>query len=262
MRACEAARHAESLILDRFRQEAECPFHRIGASIEPMKVSEETLTEMMLLDLATRYSDVIRVVTFTRTTEARRTGADWAWIIRSQLGPMRMLVQAKRIEEHVSTPPNWHVVLPYDKNRHTGETQHETLLASAKRLAMSPVYCMYFPGRRKHVCSRLFPSWEFDLWEPWYPPFRLAGSMHIVRAESQSLGRLQVSGFDPPGITLSELLCCVYGRNRDEEVSTDEHKWMFRGEQQAEQSFEALVEEIRSLDSVNIAGAVEVRLRE
>lgn len=62
--------------------------------------NEETITETVLLELATAYPGLVQVVAFNKTQEAK-TGADWLWSFVSADGSqsLTMLVQAKRLED-------------------------------------------------------------------------------------------------------------------------------------------------------------------
>ncbi|HUD76010.1 MAG TPA: hypothetical protein VMQ76_13140 [Terracidiphilus sp.] len=137
MRSCDAALHAENVVLARFELESSAQTVRLGANATPMKVSEETINETFLLELGRYYSDVVQVVSFTRAAEARLSGADWAWHFETPMGAFQMLIQAKRVEEHIGEPPDWHVTLPTSTNEATGKTQHQTLLDAAARLGVA-----------------------------------------------------------------------------------------------------------------------------
>jgi len=86
--------------------------------------------------------------------------------------------------------------------------------------------------------------------------------MHIVRAELQSVGRLQVEARNPPGVTFSELVCCIYGHPSRDEIPPDSQKWLFQNAEYEEQSIEALAETIAAREVQTIAGVIELRLSE
>jgi len=62
--------------------------------------SEETVTETVLLDLASALSHVVHIVPFTKPQEGQ-TGADWEWCLYDQPNNryLRFLVQAKVLDD-------------------------------------------------------------------------------------------------------------------------------------------------------------------
>lgn len=62
--------------------------------------SEETVTETVLLDLASALSHVVHIIPFTKPQEGQ-TGADWEWCFYDRPGSryLRFLVQAKVLDD-------------------------------------------------------------------------------------------------------------------------------------------------------------------
>lgn len=108
-----------------------------------LNFSEETATELVLLDIADQFPGNVTIIPFTRHWEAR-IGADWAWAF---VGPdgracQGMLVQAKRLDDRDQE----YQELLYKggpKSTKTSSTQMDRLIDSATRLGLPPVYAFY-----------------------------------------------------------------------------------------------------------------------
>lgn len=59
-------------------------------------IGEETITELLVTRLATRFPDRVRIRLFTRHEESRN-GADWYWRVEKPGGAIHARVQAKRV---------------------------------------------------------------------------------------------------------------------------------------------------------------------
>lgn len=70
------------------------------AKLTSFPFSEETVTETVLLDLASALSHVVHVVPFTKPQEGQ-TGVDWEWCLYDKPGNryLRFLVQAKVLDD-------------------------------------------------------------------------------------------------------------------------------------------------------------------
>lgn len=73
---------------------------RAAAKHAGLPYNEETITETILLDLATSYPGNVSIVAYNKVQEAQ-TGADWLWSFISADGShsFTMLVQAKRLDD-------------------------------------------------------------------------------------------------------------------------------------------------------------------
>jgi hypothetical protein len=101
--------------------------------------SEETITETILLDLATLHSNEIRVLPFNKPQEAK-TGADWEWCFYNRRGNsfVQMLIQAKVLDD--SDKDYAHI------DRFIGNSrvrQIDRLLATARRRNVPAMYVFY-----------------------------------------------------------------------------------------------------------------------
>lgn len=114
---------------------------RGAAKASGLPFSEETVTETILLDLATSYPGHVQVVAFNKSQEAK-TGADWLWSFVSARASqsMTMLVQAKRLEDAEQTYSGI--------NRNIGKRtppvrQIDQLLATAQAHGVPALYVFY-----------------------------------------------------------------------------------------------------------------------
>jgi len=100
--------------------------------------SEETITETLLLDLATRHPGEISIFAFNTRAEGR-TGADWEWCFHDAAGQRftRMLVQAKVLD-------NRETYAHVDRTiGNTGVRQIDRLLATARERHAPALYAFY-----------------------------------------------------------------------------------------------------------------------
>lgn len=258
-RSCLAALYAESIVHDIMEKEARTSVRRVGLAGTEFKVSEETITEEMILNLVDRFSDVVEAVLFTRTMEARRTGADWLWCFETPRQSHYMLVQAKRPSEPLSVPwHRWTIDLSAELNTVTGKTQHQTLIDAAKQLRIKPMYCLYLPACPRFGCEEL--GFDWDMAPHWYWP-RIhhcrSGFVHLSKAESWQIGRTQIKFWEPPGITLAALACCEYSGKGTRGPEREPGYWDAAN---PEVTFEGLVAQLREQNTV--AGAIKIRVEE
>ncbi len=100
-----------------------------------VRFGEETLTDLILLELKRALPDQMQIAQMTNVEEAR-SGADWEWWIRRQHHWVRYVVQAKRLNLR--------------NDRYTGLThrigsqyQFDVLRGYALRNGAMPIYCLY-----------------------------------------------------------------------------------------------------------------------
>lgn len=100
--------------------------------------SEETITELNLLEIARRNYSFVRLVKPTKIEEAK-TGIDWEiWIGSDEDGWRRYAMQAKRLSLSSGKYASFR-----QKNKHTGLFQLDVLEAYAIASNSIPVYCFY-----------------------------------------------------------------------------------------------------------------------
>jgi hypothetical protein len=202
-RACHAAISANKKIGEMLNEESICGARRAGMGrIESLKLGEETLSESVLVHLSTYFSDVVEVVMFTRTVEARKTGADWLWCIDTPSGRYFMLVQAKRPEESMASGlRNWTINFSTKPNQFTSKTQHDTLVSAASKLGVTPSYCFFLPMLASPGCSFPIPiglgtRWPYLSW------------IHLIPVSKVAVPKMSVDPIHPIGTSLTDMLCC------------------------------------------------------
>lgn len=103
------------------------------------QVLEETITDLLCLELKSRNPSEVFTKNFNRSQEGR-TGADWEWWFTSLPGMSSWLgirVQAKVVNFQSRSFPHLHY-----KNRQ-GEYQSNVLTADARANSCIPLYCLY-----------------------------------------------------------------------------------------------------------------------
>jgi hypothetical protein len=118
-----------------------------------VRVGEESITDLLLLDLATRFPYPTKVVKWNRHQEARRTGADWDWwFVDSKLRTgVGLRIQAKRIDYFNQRFSGFDAANPYGPQR-------EMLRLSGEREGLHPVYCLYLASPSPPVVPSLCPT--------------------------------------------------------------------------------------------------------
>jgi hypothetical protein len=107
-----------------------------------MPLQEETITDVLLLQLAARCSGSIKVIPFAKREEAK-VGADWEWWFCDWPKGVGFRVQAKKI-----FTDRWHFNSLKFPVR--GPSQTDILIEEA-RGGVVPLYCFYvFQSRRHH----------------------------------------------------------------------------------------------------------------
>ena len=101
--------------------------------------SEETITETILLDLATAHPAEIQIYPLNKYQEGR-LGADWEWCIydANQFRFLRMLVQAKVLDN-----PEREYAHIDRKIGNTGVRQIDRLLETARKRGIPALYAFY-----------------------------------------------------------------------------------------------------------------------
>ncbi len=126
---------------------------RRGASkAAKLPISEETITENLLLDLHQKYPGQVTIVPFTKPMEGK-TGADWAWSFESFDGKRSfpMLVQAKALDHRDHEYPEISRFIGRSKTKPKTK-QIDQLLKTAKKLNFPAVYAFYnHLGDRRRV---------------------------------------------------------------------------------------------------------------
>jgi hypothetical protein len=108
---------------------------RDGANLN-LRVGEETITDLLLLNLTRRFSDTIAVHKWSKIEEGRTTGADWSWCFVGRSRCFVMRVQAKRSDNDQYLHLN-HKTGPRKR------PQIDLLIASARKRRAFPAYCFY-----------------------------------------------------------------------------------------------------------------------
>lgn len=111
-----------------------------------LSMREESITEHLLVDMATRSEGAIRVVSLTPRQESK-DGADWDWLIGSpSQGWQRFTVQAKKLDMRRSPPTYEQIYYPHSAKPDSGTLagdQLGKLCATARRSGAQPIYCLY-----------------------------------------------------------------------------------------------------------------------
>lgn len=262
MRSCDAAVFAEKVIDSYFEKEQLSSIKCQGVNnAHPFRIGEETLTDIMLLELAVNFPDIAQIRSFTKQAE-NKNGADWIWRLHTLSGKyVDMLVQAKRINESAISDPNWTINIP--------KKQRSKLIKTAKSHKLSPVYCFYLPGASMHVvCKELADKWRGRIYRyrSGARHYALRGSVYLVPATDNSAIKeiLHIDPDQPPGISFAELMCCVYGAEDDclgRKRSALFDRWgKYIQYSCYEGSFDEFINEIvHESSSLKVAGALELR---
>ncbi|WP_059040632.1 DUF6615 family protein [Paenibacillus rubinfantis] len=100
-------------------------------------VQEETLTELILLELVTHPHNLIRQ--YTKLQEGSLTGADWEWFVYTPCRRwVKFRVQAKKIKEGYVYKPNHDI-----RRSRTGLRQIDLLMRRARSNKALPIYVFY-----------------------------------------------------------------------------------------------------------------------
>ncbi len=125
-----------------------------------IKVSEESITDFLLLDLKRACPSSVAIQKYTKHREGKTTGADWEWWLVGQGKAFGMRVQAKRLDP---------VSCKYEELDHTvprrRQKQVNLLLKDARSHNLYPVYCFYnywdkLATPPKWRCRSYAPHWD------------------------------------------------------------------------------------------------------
>lgn len=108
-------------------------------------LGEETLTDLLILDLLRQHIPDIHIEVFTKNREGKN-GADWEWWFRDKSGKcVGMRVQAKVIDKSGKIFEHLHYPYPNYNKLKKSSYQCEKLIASANDefYPLIPVYCLY-----------------------------------------------------------------------------------------------------------------------
>lgn len=101
-----------------------------------MDLGEETITDLVLLEIQRRHPAEIRTAKFSKYVEGRRSGADWEWWLGAPGKWLGLRIQAKKLNSHTGRFEE----LAYS-NAHG--RQVDLLLASSAADGVYPLYCFY-----------------------------------------------------------------------------------------------------------------------
>lgn len=117
--------------------------------------SEETVTDLLLVDLARRLGNHVVIKKFSKHAESD-TGADWVWWFGSRTsGWFGMRVQAKRMDPTTHDYPYLDHMI-----RSTGNKQIDVLISSARSQGLFPGYIFYNAFVQNVPTPRL--NWNCD----------------------------------------------------------------------------------------------------
>ncbi|SFR41205.1 DUF6615 family protein [Litoreibacter janthinus] len=113
--------------------------------VSGVSYGEETITESNLLDLKRLNPTQIRIETFSKSVESKKTGADWEWHIAGKTNTLKMRVQAKRITR------DGKIKGLKQQGKNALLPQICLLLKSAKLTGRMPLYCFYSAEKHRTV---------------------------------------------------------------------------------------------------------------
>lgn len=143
-----------------------------------MPFSEETITDTILLDLATQNPGEIKIFPFNKHREGK-TGADWEWCFydRNTSSFQPMLVQAKLLDDRDQEYSHIDRVIGS-----TGVRQIDRLISTLTRRKIPAIYVFYNHLNKRgriplHVCG------SFDCAECWGCSVALADAVKVASAK-------------------------------------------------------------------------------
>jgi hypothetical protein len=118
-----------------------------------IKIGEESLTDLLLLELANRFPHPTKVKKWSRREEGRRTGADWDWWFtdRKFRTCVGLRIQAKRIDYFNQKFTGFDAANAYGPQR-------LTLRQSSALEGLHPLYCLYIASPNPPNEPSLCPS--------------------------------------------------------------------------------------------------------
>lgn len=171
--------------------------------------SEETLTDIVLLEISRRHPYEVYTLKFNKQVEAQE-GADWEWIILSESGILRLRFQAKRI--HIERDIYEYSTLNYKKN---GQYQVDILIDRASRTGAIPLYIFYnvwdidfeyknFVGHLSLIpsCCRYYSKTNFGI--------TIASAFEVRKLVTQNPSQKSLSSVLSVSWPLHCLACCRF----------------------------------------------------
>lgn len=123
--------------------EAESVYERLNqAESLGLSMSEETITETLLLNIARDMPANVRLKSFNKYEEGHETGADWEWWFGDGVGSwwVGMRVQAKKLHELAGARHGYDLAY---KSAKAAVRQIDRLIANADVNSMDAVYALY-----------------------------------------------------------------------------------------------------------------------
>lgn len=168
--------------------------HRLGLSI-----SEESITDFLLLDLRRALPNNVFVRKFSKSEEGKTTGADWEWWFVGSGRGFGMRVQAKRLSTKTQRYE--------DLGRFAGKShslQVDLLIGDAQKTNLYPAYCFY---NYWHP-SITPPTWNCRSFPPYWRMFGCAVADAAAIKALISKGRDDLQSVARCCLPWSCLVCC------------------------------------------------------
>lgn len=160
--------------------------------------SEETITETILLELATNHPANVKIKAFTKKTEGVN-GSDWEWWIGSPGRWLGMRVQAKKIKLPSET---FAPLQKYGVKKGSKIGQIDKLLSHAKADQLNAAYCLYFVSK-KWPMLRAWPVYNIVGGGPVSPQGCLIADATAVKA----VGKDSLAALAPVCVPWHLLVC-------------------------------------------------------
>ncbi len=174
------------------------------AQTSGLAFSEETITETILLDLATRHPTKVKIKAFNKTDEGVN-GSDWEWWIGQAGSWFGIRVQAKRIKLPAET---FAPLQRYGIKKGSTVGQIDKLLSRAKYDGLNSAYCFYFVSK-KWPALRAWPVYNFIGGGPVSPQGCLVADATAVKA----VGKDSLAALAPICVPWHLLVChCAGGK--------------------------------------------------
>lgn len=166
--------------------------------------SEETITETILLELATNHPAKVKIKAFTKNAEGVN-GSDWEWWIGNAGRWLGMRVQAKKIKLPSET---FAPLQKYGVKKGSKIGQIDKLLSHAKADQLNPAYCLYFVSK-KWPTLRTWPVYNIVGGGPVSPQGCLIADATAVKA----VGKDSLAALAPVCVPWHLLVChCAGGK--------------------------------------------------
>lgn len=165
--------------------------------------SEETITETVLLQLASRHPGSVTIQAFSKRDEAVN-GSDWEWWIGQTGSWFGMRVQAKRIKLPSET---FRPLQSYGRSKGSTIGQIDRLISRAATDHLNPAYCLYFVSY-KWPALKAWPVYTFLGGGPISPQGCLMADASAVKA----IGKDSLVALAPISVPWHLLVChCASG---------------------------------------------------